>query len=98
MRRMGKDGRGLRGLCKVNRHELTEVLRRDNRREYTLDTDAALIEAEKAEAQWSYHKEKGYQPLLGFLFELGLALGMNSGMATCQRGQERWNFWISVYQ
>jgi len=74
-RRMGKDGRGLWGLCKVNRHEVAEVLRRDNRTEYTLDTDATLIEAEKAEAQWSYQKEKGYQPLLGFLFELGLALG-----------------------
>jgi hypothetical protein len=75
LRRMGKDGRGLWGLCKVNRHEVAEVLRRDNRTEYTLDTDATLIEAEKAEAQWSYQKEKGYQPLLGFLFELGLALG-----------------------
>ncbi len=33
------------------------------------------IEAEKAGAQWTYKKDKGYQPLLGFLFELGLALG-----------------------
>ena len=75
LRRIGKDGRGLWGLGKVNTYEVTEVLRRDNRTEYTLDTDASLIEAEKAEAQWSYQKEKGYQPLLGFLFELGLALG-----------------------
>ncbi len=75
LRRMGKDGRGLWGLGRVNTYEVTEVLRRDNRTEYTLDTDASLIEAEKAEAQWSYQKEKGYQPLLGFLFELGLALG-----------------------
>jgi len=75
LRRMGKDGRGLWGLGKVNTYEISEVLRRDNRTEYTLDTDTSLIEAEKAEAQWSYQKEKGYQPLLGFLFELGLALG-----------------------
>jgi len=34
-----------------------------------------VIEAEKQEARWTYKKEKGYQPLLGFLFELGLALG-----------------------
>lgn len=74
LRRMGKDGRGLWGLGKANRHEVIEVLRRDNRIEYTLDTDTTLIEAEKADAQWSYQKEKGYQPLLGFLFELGLAL------------------------
>jgi len=48
---------------------------RDSRTEYTLDVDATIIEAEKAKAGWTYQKEKGYQPLLGFLFELGLALG-----------------------
>ena len=75
LRRMGKDGRGLWGLGKVNRHEVAEVLRRNSRTEYTLDSDATVIEAEKAEAQWTYKKEKGYQPHLGFLFESGLALG-----------------------
>ena len=74
LRRMGKDGRGLWALGKVNRHEVAEVLRRDPRTEYTLDSDASVIEAEKAEAQWTYQKEKGYHPLLGFLFELGLVL------------------------
>ncbi len=75
LRRMGKDGRGLLGLGKVNRHMLAEILKRDKRTEYTLDTDATVIESEKEEAKWTYKKEKGYQPLLGFLFELGLVLG-----------------------
>lgn len=75
LRRMGKDGRGLLGLGKVSDYLVTEVLRRDCRTEYTLDSDATVIEAEKEGAQWTYKKEKGYQPLLGFLFELGLALG-----------------------
>lgn len=75
LRRMGKDGRGLKGLARVNKHEVAEVLRRDNRAEYTLDADASVIETEKEEAKWTYKKEKGYQPLPGFLFELGLALG-----------------------
>jgi len=74
LRRMGIDGRGLWGLGRVNQHEVAEVLRRDPRTEYTLDNDATVIEAEKQEAQWTYKKEKGYQPLLGFLFELGLVL------------------------
>ena len=74
LRRMGKDGRGLGGLGKVNKHEIAEVLRRERRTEYTLDVDATVIEVEKEEAQWTYKKEKGYQPLLGFIFELGLAL------------------------
>ncbi len=49
-------------------------MRRDNRKEYTLDVDAVVIESEKLEAQWTYKKEKGYHPLLGFLFKLGLAI------------------------
>jgi len=52
-----------------------EILKRDKRTEYTLDTDATVIESEKEGARWTYKKEKGYQPLLGFLFELGLVLG-----------------------
>jgi hypothetical protein len=50
-------------------------LKRDKRTEYTLDTDATVIESEKEEARWTYKKEKGYQPLLGFIFELGSVLG-----------------------
>lgn len=75
LRRMGEDGEGLLGLARVNRHLVTEVVRRDQRKEYTLDTDATIIEVEKEEAKWTYKKEKGYQPILGFLSELGLAIG-----------------------
>ena len=74
LRRMGKDGRGLAALGEVSRHGLAEVLKRDARTEYTLDPDATVIEADKEQAQWTYLKEKGYQPLLGFLFEIGLIL------------------------
>lgn len=74
LRRMGRDGHGLSGLGKANSHMITEILKRDKRTEYTLDTDAAVIESEKEEAKWTYKKEKGYQPLMGFLFELGLVL------------------------
>ena len=75
LRRMGEGGGGLQGLARVNKHEVSEVLRRDVRREYTLDVDATVIETEKEEAKWTYKKEKGYQPMLGFLFEVGLVLG-----------------------
>ena len=75
LRRMGKDDRGLLGLGKVNQHIVAEILKRDKRTEYTLDTDATVIESEKEEAKWTYKKEKGYQPLLGFVFELGSVLG-----------------------
>jgi hypothetical protein len=75
LRRMGRDGQGLSGLGKANQHMIAEVLKRDKRTEYTLDIDATVIESEKEEAKWTYKKEKGYQPLLGSLFEMGLVLG-----------------------
>jgi len=74
LRRTGQDPRGLWGLGRVNNEVLRKVLEQDSRQEYTLDTDATIIESEKEDAQWTYKKEKGYQPLLGFLFEKGLVL------------------------
>ena len=49
LRRMGRDGKGLSGLTKVERHQIEE-------------------------AKWTYKKEKGYQPLLGFISEIGLVI------------------------
>lgn len=74
LRRMGKDGRGLAGLDRVNAHLVKRVPRRHKGEGYTLDVDATIIESEKAEAQWTYRKVKGYQPLLGFISEIGLVL------------------------
>jgi hypothetical protein len=69
LRRTGSDGRGLSGLGKVNDHVVKRVLKKDPRTEYTLDHDATIIESEKCEAQYTYKKEKGYQPFLSFLYE-----------------------------
>lgn len=74
LRRMGQDGKGTAGLERVNDHMIRRGVKWDKRGEYTLDVDAVVIESEKSEAQWTYKKEKGYQPLLGFLFELGLVI------------------------
>lgn len=74
LRRTGQHKKGLPGLGEASRHLIYEVVKRDPRTEYTLDSGATVIESEKEEARWTYKKEKGYQPLLGFLFELGLIL------------------------
>jgi hypothetical protein len=74
LRRTGSHVRGLPGLDKVNNHVVKKILKKDLRTEYTLDHDATIIEVEKAAAQYTYKKEKGYQPLVGFLPELGLIL------------------------
>jgi hypothetical protein len=88
LRRMGRDVQGLSGLGKVNQHMVAEILNRDKRTEYTLDTDATVIESEKEEAKWTYKKEKGYQPLLGFLFELGSVLG--DEFRACPHSRWKW--------
>lgn len=50
LRRMGLHEKGLPGLGKVDNHLNWEVLKRDSRTEYTLDTDATIIEAEKSDS------------------------------------------------
>jgi Transposase DDE domain group 1 len=74
LRRTGSEKQGLSGLGKVNDHLVKQVLKRDRRSEYTLDQDATIIEAEKDDAQYTYLKEKGYQPFVGFLYESGMVL------------------------
>mgnify|MGYP001059217349 CR=1 FL=1 len=59
LRRIGEGGKGLSGLSRVNRHLVSEVIRRDKRNSYTLDVDATVIEAEKREAKVTYKGEKG---------------------------------------
>jgi len=64
LRRMGK--RGVAALEQLNR-ELIESYLEAQPAELTLDVDATIICAEKREAEWTYQKVKGYQPLLGYV-------------------------------
>jgi len=72
LRRMGdpQGGQmGLWGLDKVRDKINERILRRDGIREYTLDADATEIVGDKAEALFTYNGNKGYMPMLGFLYE-----------------------------
>jgi len=72
LRRMGehKGGQiGLMGLDQVREKINERILRRDGITEYTLDADATEIIGEKAEALFTYHGNKGYMPMVGFLYE-----------------------------
>ena len=72
LRRMGdpKTGQlGLEGLDRVRDKINERVLKRDGIKEYTLDADATEIVGEKAEALFTYNGNKGYMPMLGFLYE-----------------------------
>jgi hypothetical protein len=72
LRRMGDTG--VRAVGMVSRGVVRKVLKADKGEEYTLDIDATVIEAEKEDAEWSYKKVKGYQPMLGYIAEVPVCL------------------------
>jgi len=69
-----------------------EVLRRDEREGYTLDVDTTVIEADKKEAQWTYKKVKGYQPILAFLAETPLCLAYEFREGNVSAGAQALSF------
>jgi len=77
LRRMGdpKTGQaGLVGLGTVRDILTHRLLRRDEQTDYTLDIDAMQVAGEKQDAHFTYQGEKGYMPMLGYLFEPGICL------------------------
>lgn len=65
---------GLKGLDKVRGAVNHRILKRDDREEYTLDADATEIRGEKFDAFFTYKGNKGYMPMLGFLYEARLCI------------------------
>jgi hypothetical protein len=77
LRRMGdpKGGQiGLTGSGRVRDKINERILKRDGVTKYTLDADATEIVGEKADAQFTYKGNKGYMPMLGFLYETAVCL------------------------
>jgi hypothetical protein len=77
LRRMGDPKTGQRRLKRLDgvRDKVSgRILRRDGIKEYTLDADATEIIGEKAEALFTYNGNKGYMPMLGFLYETPICL------------------------
>jgi len=71
LRRLGSSS-GLSDLKVVQSKQLKWAMKREERKEYTLDIDASQIVAEKYAAHYTYKHEKGYMPMLGHLAENGL--------------------------
>ena len=61
LRRQGK-GSGVRSVQQTS-NELIRSFLKSLGEEITIDPDATIIEADKREAEWTYQKVKGYQPL-----------------------------------
>jgi hypothetical protein len=69
LRRTGASKKAMNGLLRC-RKELTRVMLSEGEtREFTLDADTTIIEADKGDATMAYEGTVGYQPIIGFLFE-----------------------------
>ena len=73
LKRMGERG-GIEGMERINDGMVKAVLKREDRKGYTLIADPTVIEAEKREARMSYAGVKGYRPVVASLKEDGLVL------------------------
>ena len=65
---------GLKGLGRVRDKLNHRMMKRDKTEAYTLDADAMEIIGEKADAFYTYKGNKGYMPMIGFLYELNLCI------------------------
>jgi hypothetical protein len=77
LRRMGdptSGQMGLTGLDKVRWKVNERILKRDGITEYTLDADATEIIGEKADALFTYNGNKGYMPVVGYLYETPICI------------------------
>ena len=65
LRRQGQGG-GVERIAAIDK-ELIRPYLNSIGEELTVDVDATIIEADKREAEWTYKKVKGYQPLLAYV-------------------------------
>lgn len=70
---MGERG-GIGGMERVNDGITKKVLKKDDRKSYTLIIDPTMIESWKRQAQMTYLGFKGYRPVVATLRENGLAM------------------------
>ena len=82
LRRMGNNNQSIAAWREVNKAILKAAIH--HRKGITLDIDATEVVANKADAQWTYKKNKGYMPMVGHIAEVGqiVACDFRSGNAS----------------
>ena len=68
LRRQATKG-GTQAAERINEKTISEYLAKQGE-ELTLDPDATIIAADKQEAQWTYKKIRGYQPMMAYVNEV----------------------------
>jgi hypothetical protein len=75
LRRIGNQPQIQDAWVKVNQAVLQSALRRCKK--VTLDIDATEIVAHKADAKWTYNKNKGFMPMVGHIAETGQVVAVD---------------------
>ena len=75
LRRVGAQLQTQDAWVKVNRALLQSALHR--RKKVTVDIDATEIVAHKADARWTYNKNKGFMPMVGHIAETGQVVAVD---------------------
>ena len=75
LRRMGNQPHIQDAWVKVNKALLQSALHRCKK--VTLDIDATEIIAHKADAKWTYNKNKGFMPMVGHIAETGQVVAVD---------------------
>jgi hypothetical protein len=84
LRRQGKGG-GAERIAAIDQALIQPYLKSMGS-ELTIDVDATIIEADKREAEWTYKKVKGYQPLLAYVNEVCVHEEFRSGSVPAGAG------------
>jgi hypothetical protein len=74
----------------VNKVVLQAALHR--RKKVTLDIDATEIVANKADAHWTYNKNKGYMPMVGHIAETGQVVSCDFRQGNAAPAKENFEF------
>ncbi len=90
LRRMGSNKQSFSAWQTINRAILKSALHR--RKGITLDIDATEIITNKADAQWTYKKNKGYMPMVGHIAETGQIVACDFRAGNAAPARENFEF------
>ena len=90
LRRMGAQPQIRDAWVKVNQALLQSALHRC--KQVTLDIDATEIVADKADAAWTYNKNKGFMPMVGHIAETGQVAAVDFRQGNVPPAQDNLGF------
>ena len=90
LRKMGNDPQAFDAWIEVNQAVLQTALHRCKK--VTLDIDATEIIANKASAQWTYKKNKGFMPMVGHIAQTGQVVAVDFRQGNASPARENLEF------